>query len=49
VVVDDRVRVVVADPGFGAHPVPVALGAIAGRAVPGPPEGVCPMFCVGSG
>jgi hypothetical protein len=38
VVVDDRVRVVVADAGRGVHPVPLALGAIAGCAVPGPAE-----------
>ena len=37
-VVDDRVRVVIADAGRGLHPVAVALGAVAGRAVPGPPE-----------
>ena len=33
VVVDDRVRVVVADPCLVTHPVAVALGAVAGRAV----------------
>jgi hypothetical protein len=38
VVVDDRVRVVVADAGAGGHPVAIALGAIAGGAVPRAPE-----------
>ena len=33
VVVDDRVRVVVADAGAGGHPVPIALRAITGRAM----------------
>src|SRR4029450_11990466 len=35
VVIDDRVAVVVADPGPGAHPIAGALRAIAGHPVPG--------------
>ena len=35
VIVDDRVGVVVADPGRGGHPLAVTLGAIAGGAVAG--------------
>ena len=38
VVVDDRVRVVVADPRLGAHPAARALRAVAGDAVAGPQE-----------
>jgi hypothetical protein len=38
VVVDDRVHVVVADARFGLHPVPGGLGALAGRAMSGPPK-----------
>jgi hypothetical protein len=34
VVVDDRVGVVVADPGLGAHPVAGTLRAVAGQLVP---------------
>src|SRR6266487_4977428 len=37
-VVDDRVRVVVADPRFGAHPLAGALRAITGDAVSGAQE-----------
>ena len=37
-VVDDRVCVVVANPLLGLHPMPITLGAVTGRAVPGPPE-----------
>ena len=38
VVVDDRVDVVVADPGLGAHPVARALRAVAGHSVAGAQE-----------
>jgi hypothetical protein len=36
VVIDDRVRVVVANARGGLHPISIALGTVAGRAMAGP-------------